>query len=184
TINTFLCPSDSNDPSFTINGFKAGATNYGNNMGLCLSLNGGQPDGPSVRMGDTTPKPMITLAAITDGTSNTAMWSEWLKGKNTKIGKQGVWTGSSNYANPGFPANLGSIQATLQAVALSCQPIASSTSTWDQKGAMWANDMCGSGGGYSHLLAPNKLACFFGQYTNTNYGATPGNDDITMINAQ
>ena len=184
TINTFLCPSDSNDPGFTINGVKTGSTNYPNNMGLCYSLNGGQVDGPSVRMGDTTPKPMITLASVTDGTSNTAMWSEWLKGKNTKIGIQAVYTGQTAFANPGFPANAGSVQATLAAVALSCPGPPTSTVSWDQKGAMWANDMCGSGGGYSHLLAPNKPACFFSNFTGTQYGATPGNDDITMIGAQ
>ncbi len=117
------------------------------------------------------------------------MWSEWLKGKNTvsKPGKQSVWTSTLTFSNSTTtpkPKNMGSVQLTLQTVAAACQPVVTTNATWDQKGAMWANDMAGSGGGYSHLLAPNKFPCFFAQYTGTQYGATPGNDDITMINAQ
>jgi len=194
TVNGFLCPSDGNDPNFTTPGtpaVKAGSTNYANNIGLCLSLNGNTFDGPAYRIG--TPSsggPTVTLASIKDGTSNTAMWSEWIKGKNTptKPGIQSVWTSTLTYSNSATspsPANLpGGLQPTLQAVATACQPSMTTSATWDQKGAMWANDMCGSGGGYSHLLAPNKPGCFFAQYTGTQYGATPGNDDITIIGAQ
>ena len=41
----------------------------------------------------------MTLAMITDGTSNTAIWSEWLKGKNTKSGRQAVCTATMGYVN-------------------------------------------------------------------------------------
>src|SRR5205823_14503413 len=139
-------------------------------------------DGTPYRIGDATNKdgPTVTLASVTDGTSNTAMWSEWIKGKNTKQGVQAVWTGSKVF-NP-FPANAGTMQATLQGVTAACLP--TGTATWDQKGAAWAADWCGVGGGYSHLLAPNKPACFFSNYNTAKYGPFPGNDDITMIGAQ
>jgi prepilin-type N-terminal cleavage/methylation domain-containing protein/prepilin-type processing-associated H-X9-DG protein len=184
TINAFNCPSDANDPNFTTAGIKTGVCSYGNNLGLCLTLNGLQFDGPAYRMGDATNKdgPTIGLSAITDGTSNTAMWSEWIKGKNTKVGKQAVWTGTQNF-NP-WPTNQGSIQATLMAVTAACNPVVTTAATWDQKGACWAVDFCGVGGGYSHLLAPNKAACFFKQYNFAKYSPFPGNDDITMIGAQ
>ena len=184
TINSFLCPSDANDPGYTFNGFKTGTCNYGNNIGLCLSLNGNQFDGPGYRIGDTTKNEggPVSLASVTDGTSNTAIWSEWIKGKNTKFGKQAVWTSSQVF--PTFPVALGSLQLTLQSVVAACSPNVNTAATWDQKGAAWAPDWCGVGGGYSHLLAPNKPACFFSNYSTAKYGPFPGNDDITFIGAQ
>jgi prepilin-type processing-associated H-X9-DG protein len=189
TINSFLCPSDGNDPGYLIsNTYKTGQCNYANNMGLCLTFNGLKFDGPAYRMvrpGDADEGPAVTLASVTDGTSNTAIWSEWIKGKNTRIGKQAVWTGTTAYSNTTpWPANQGSMQATLQVVANSCQPNLNTQATWDQKGAAWGPDYCGVGGGYSHLLAPNKPACFFQNYNTAKYGPFPGNDDITMIGAQ
>ncbi len=90
TVNSFLCPSDANDPNFMQNNFKTGQSNYSNNLGTCITFNGLKLDGPAYRIGDSKDGPVVTLAAITDGTSNTAMWSEWIKGKNTMLGKQAV----------------------------------------------------------------------------------------------
>ncbi len=47
----------------------------------------------------------MKLSMITDGTTNTAMWSEWVRGKNTNVGKQAVWTGTQNFSP--FPSNRG-----------------------------------------------------------------------------
>jgi prepilin-type N-terminal cleavage/methylation domain-containing protein/prepilin-type processing-associated H-X9-DG protein len=190
TVSAFLCPSDGNTPGFTFNGYTPGLCNYGNNIGLSLSLSGAWTfDGPAYRIGDVGKNEggTVTLATITDGTSNTAIWSEWIKGKNTKTGKQAVWTASQGFVNSptaGWPPNLGSLQASLTSVAQACTPNANTAATWDQKGAAWAPDWCGIGGGYSHLLAPNKTACFFSNATTAQFGPFPGNDDITMIGAQ
>ncbi len=128
----------------------------------------------------------MTLAAITDGTSNTAMWSEWLKGSGMLRGRQAVYPSTLTYSpTTPSPANLGSIQASLMAVAASCQPSPTTSALWDNKGASWAVGMPGVGGGYSHLLAPNKYACFF---SNGGVGAYstmfPGLVNATMIGAQ
>jgi prepilin-type N-terminal cleavage/methylation domain-containing protein/prepilin-type processing-associated H-X9-DG protein len=180
TINTFLCPSDGNDPGYTNSGYKTGQTNYGNNIGVCTTLNGGTFDGPAWRIGGSDGPP-VPFAAVTDGLSNTAINSEWLKGRNTKVGRQSVWTSTLTITNT-FPAYSTSMQATLQAIAPTCQP--SGTATWDQKGTAWADGECGVGGGYSHLIAPNKPSCFFANKTGATAGEIfPGNDDITMINA-
>jgi prepilin-type N-terminal cleavage/methylation domain-containing protein/prepilin-type processing-associated H-X9-DG protein len=192
TINSFLCPSDSSNPGYTYNGYTTGLCSYGNNIGVCLNLSGSASgtysfDGPAYRIGDNPPNrdgPTVTLATVTDGTSNTAIWSEWLKGKNTKIGKQAVWTATQAFGATTFPVNRGSWSQTLTNVAQACQPNVNSTATWDQKGAAWGPDWCGIGGGYSHLLAPNKPACFFSNYNSAKYGPFPGNDDITIIGAQ
>jgi len=187
TVSSFLCPSDGNNPGFSYNGYVPGMGNYGNNIGLCMNLGGGRAlDGPAYRIGDTPANldgPVVTFATVTDGTSNTAIWSEWIKGKNSLVGKQAVYTATQGYSAT-FPSNQGSWQATLQNVATACNPNVNTAATWDQKGAAWAPDWCGIGGAYSHLLAPNKPACFFSNYNTSKYGPFPGNDDITMIGAQ
>src|SRR5882757_5168733 len=69
TVNSFLCPSDSNNPGYPYNG---------NNIGVCLNLSGNASstysfDGPAYRIGDNPPfrdGPTVTLATVTDGTSN------------------------------------------------------------------------------------------------------------------
>ena len=53
TIATFLCPSDANDPNYTVAGSKTGLNSYGNNIGTCYTMNGLQFDGPAWRMEDT-----------------------------------------------------------------------------------------------------------------------------------
>ena len=79
-IQSFLCPSDANVPSSTatLNGV-AGQIGYGsypNSIGT-LYWNSNMLDGPAYRIGG---EPNVTLASVTDGTSNTAIWSEWVKG--------------------------------------------------------------------------------------------------------
>jgi len=192
TINSFLCPSDANDPNFTVLGFKTGQTNYGNNLGLSITLNGLAFDGPSWRLNDPAKGGPTRHADITDGSSNTASYSEWLKGKNVLTGRQAVWTGKRRYSRdpgqgywPGPSPGISTLQQILQEVATNCAPDVNVTATWDQKGMAWVDNLAGVGGGYSHLLAPNKPACFYPQYNYPKYNEpAPGNDDVTMINAQ
>ncbi len=191
TINSFNCPSDGNDPNFTTLGFKVGQTNYGNNLGLSITFNGLAYDGPTWRMNDTAKGGPTTIASVLDGTSNTASHSEWVKGRNVGTGRQAVWTGTMAYSRtPGsyWPAPNGAYQTVaqvLQQVASNCQPNINSQATWDQKGMAWYCNLAGVGGGYSHLLAPNKPACFYPQYNSAKYNEpAPGNDDVTMMNAQ
>jgi prepilin-type N-terminal cleavage/methylation domain-containing protein/prepilin-type processing-associated H-X9-DG protein len=192
TINTFLCPSDGNDPNFTVVGVKTGQTNYGNNLGLSITLNGLAYDGPAWRMNDSAKGGPTRFADVLDGSSNTASYSEWIKGRNIKTGRQAVWTGMKAYSRdpaagywPGPNGSVVTLQQILQQVATNCSPDVNSTATWDQKGMAWFCNLAGVGGGYSHLLAPNKPACFYPQYNFAKYNEpAPGNDDVTMINAQ
>jgi prepilin-type N-terminal cleavage/methylation domain-containing protein/prepilin-type processing-associated H-X9-DG protein len=187
-INAFLCPSDANDPGYVIKNtnFKTGQNNYGNNIGTCYTFNGNQYDGPAWRMEDPGKGPVITLASIIDGTSNTALHSEWIKGKNTNNGRQAVYQSTLNFnpCSPCSPASMGNWQATLAAVAQTCQPPAGTAGKQDLKGSSWADGECGIGGGYSHLVAPNKPTCFFSNKVFASQGyAFFGHDDITMINS-
>jgi len=190
TINSFLCPSDGNDPNFTVLGVKTGQTNYGNNIGLSISMNGLAFDGPAWRLNDLPKGGPTRFADLTDGASNTAAHSEWVKGRNILSGKQAVWIGARAYSRnpgsfwPGPSAAIMTLQQILQEVATNCQPIMTTPATWDQKGMAWYCNLAGVGGGYSHLLAPNKTACFYPQYSYAKYGEpAPGNDDVTMMNA-
>ena len=92
-ISGFLCPSDGNSPTNTIKfpptgaNLLYGAGNYGNNIGTSRSFNGGQFDGPMYELGSTGGLgAVITLASIQDGTSNTTIFSEWVKGTGKREG--------------------------------------------------------------------------------------------------
>ncbi len=186
TISTFLCPSDGNDPGYTTSGVKTGMNSYGNNIGTCYTLNGNQFDGPTWRMVDPGKGGATSLAMITDGTSNTAIHSEWIRGKNQKTGRQAIYKSTLSFSpcSPCSPALAGSLQLTLQNVAATCQPAAGAQAVQDWKGSTWANEEVGIGGGYSHLLAPNKPTCFFSNKLFATAGeAFYGHDDITMVNA-
>ncbi|WP_435016009.1 DUF1559 domain-containing protein [Tundrisphaera sp. TA3] len=181
TVNTFICPSDVVSVSRTMTnypGFNFGDCNYGNNIGTSLSFNGGQLDGPSYLMGSTATGGVtygsnnggtITLASITDGTSNTAMHSEWQKGRGNANG-DGLWqvyqvSGNLTNTTPAPPAGAVGWQAILSPTASLCQ--ASTARNWPTKGYSWADGGCGVGGGYSHIQPPNKKACV---YANENQG--------------
>ena len=53
--------------------------NYANNIGTSRSFNGGRFDGPAYNLSCVN-GPVVTMASIQDGTSNTALFSEWIKG--------------------------------------------------------------------------------------------------------
>ena len=86
TVAGFLCPSDANQPSPTATvgsvTAKVGATNYPNNIGTILFNHGGTFDGPAYRLAQPSEGGLVTLATITDGTSNTALYSEFIRGRN------------------------------------------------------------------------------------------------------
>ena len=165
TINTFLCPSDGNFPTFVRNGVETGKNNYGNNIGLSRSFTGGNFDGPAYMVDSTAYGPVITLASITDGTSNTAIWSEWVKGKgSTGTILPGRWvvyltTIPFSTTAPVSPAMTGSLQQTLQALNSACNN--KLPANYDLVGYNWMDGWCGGGGPYSHILSPNHVSCAF-----------------------
>jgi prepilin-type N-terminal cleavage/methylation domain-containing protein/prepilin-type processing-associated H-X9-DG protein len=187
TINTlnvghFLCPSDTNFPG--INAMNS----YGNNIGLVRSFNAGNFDGPAY-ITDTKAGggPVVTLASVSDGTSSTAIFSEWIRGKSgwdtgkalipLTDGLSMIYRSSVAFSgvSPFAPTITGDVASTMQSIAAQC---AASTTKWhDGKGNSWTFHNCGRGGCYSHLATPNKKACVFS-------GAGKGLDlDNTMVGA-
>jgi prepilin-type N-terminal cleavage/methylation domain-containing protein/prepilin-type processing-associated H-X9-DG protein len=187
-ISSFLCPSDTmpgSSGTFTVNGQSklVGAGNYPANCGLNRRINGvppgGNPDsgnwvmnGPGYVLttwDGAIGSRIVSINTFTDGTSNTAVFSEWVKGPATSPGKNGL--GEVYYLgvnSDGFASDLQFAQA--------CQSVAPITANQAQhwKGEWWAY----SGSQYySHTNLPNRIAC---EYNDQN---PDGRATITMQNA-
>ena len=191
-VASFLCPSDpasirrglSNYPNHDF-----GDCNYGNNIGTIHTLQGGAMDGPTYMTGPgaATYGGVVTLASITDGTSNTVFFSEWLKGRGVAArGNFMVYRASTTYTpigtlSPTVPAGSPSLQATLQTLSQQCQT-ATAYSALTTKGFCWASQGCGIGGCYSHVNPPNTKACAFSNFAQ-DYPATYDYASATMIGA-
>jgi prepilin-type N-terminal cleavage/methylation domain-containing protein/prepilin-type processing-associated H-X9-DG protein len=174
TINTFNCPSDTNQTrdSTSVAGVWAGMTSYGNNVGTWWQNNKGVPDGPAYRIGG---EPAITLAMIPDGTSNTAIWSEWVRGLGG-VATPGLHQIFVTQATSKNAIALAALSADCQASTLyflqgTGNAGGSATSATDFKGGDWMHNNCAQGGCYSHVNTPNKKACFTSDQTSghTNY---------------
>ena len=65
-----------------------GFTSYPNNLGTTPTNNGGRYDGPAYFMGAggvpsvASLAPTVALAGVTDGTSQTVIWGEMVRGRN------------------------------------------------------------------------------------------------------
>jgi prepilin-type N-terminal cleavage/methylation domain-containing protein/prepilin-type processing-associated H-X9-DG protein len=172
-INVFLCPSDGNNPSTsytaTLNGVSVpvGFTSYANNIGIMRNPGGGAIDGPGDKMGQSSDGPDITFASVTDGLSNTAMFSEWVMGRGTTPATNGqdgtnmIYQMSIAEPTPYGPAP----------VVAACLATPRSKKYYDQKGADWLYHQMGNGGPYSHIMTPNKLNCIYNDGMHTDHGA-------------
>jgi prepilin-type N-terminal cleavage/methylation domain-containing protein/prepilin-type processing-associated H-X9-DG protein len=174
-VNTFLCPSDGtvvNRGMSNYSGHDFGDCNYGNNIGTSLTFFGNIFDGPTNLMGSVTVSGAtygsnnggtLTMASIIDGTSNTVVHSEWLKGRNASgDGLWQVYTAPIAFSNtsPAVPAGAVGLQNILMPTSNACQ--ASKTqSGFTTKGYSWSDSACGIGGCYTHINTPNKKACTY-----------------------
>lgn len=156
-INTFLCPSDGDGPdvvaTLDLQTATVGTTSYPNNIGTVTTINGGRFDGPAYKLGQPFTGGVVSYCSITDGLSGTAIFSEWVMGKNrmSQDGTHMVYSGSTGWAPPS--------SMSLATIASGCR--ASARRTFDQKGTDFLRGECGMGGGYSHIMTPNDKACFF-----------------------
>ncbi|WP_435020508.1 DUF1559 domain-containing protein [Tundrisphaera sp. TA3] len=186
SVNAFLCPSDpyrcnrnmSASPGMA---YAFGECNYANNLGTCPSLTSGTMDGPAYSFSPQNPQisSPVTIASITDGTSNTVIFSEMLRGNNTSApGRNATYTTSITYSFPTAPPlQNNDLLATVQALAATCQA-ATTVNNYTTRGFSWVQHNCGLGGGYSHIMTPNKKSCqFAGQ---NNY---PGIKEATLFGA-
>jgi prepilin-type N-terminal cleavage/methylation domain-containing protein/prepilin-type processing-associated H-X9-DG protein len=152
SIAGYLCPSDANpgNGGTLAGGFGTPVTcvNYAPNAGNNRQNLGGAVNGISWWLGGNASYGRLsTLAAITDGTSNTAGFSEWVKGKSGAMspGPNLVYA-ITTYTNGGPQADVAACTA-------------STTPLWDYKGEYWTLQDTGRGGPYYHVMTPNKKAC-------------------------
>ena len=161
-IAGFLCPSDVNPGStgtFYVGGDNklVGASNYPCNIGLNRRLNAWQLNGPNYVASnwDKTVSNTTSLASFVDGASNTAIFSEWIKGQGGPTGqaRDGLWEvynlgGNSNM----FPTDY---QFAKQCDSV---PINSFNQEYQWKGEWWGY---GAYMIYSHTQMPNRTSCLY-----------------------
>jgi prepilin-type processing-associated H-X9-DG protein len=165
-VDTFLCPSDANVPcgAYDVSGAgprQIGYTSYPNNLGTTPANNGGRYDGPAYFMGAASVPSVsqlamtVTLSSVTDGTGSTVIWSEMVRGKDgTAIpGPNQVYLMA--LSPPSTNAYL-----PLAAYMNACED-ATTLAGFDYKGRIWGTDFAAQGGGYSHIMTPNRKACLF-----------------------
>jgi prepilin-type N-terminal cleavage/methylation domain-containing protein/prepilin-type processing-associated H-X9-DG protein len=144
-ISVFLCPSDSNEPDAT-----QGCTNYPNNLGITRFLNGNKFDGPAYMLNNSGEGPVMQFSRVRDGLSNTVIFSEWVMGEGTKANDGTHIVYENRIANA----------TALSQLVKDCE--AATNRNWDHKGQSWLTHDTGRGGGYSHVMPPNKKACWYG----------------------
>jgi prepilin-type N-terminal cleavage/methylation domain-containing protein/prepilin-type processing-associated H-X9-DG protein len=195
-VAAFLCPSDANEPSVSVAvGTFTGtlpSTNYPNCIGTFApeSPATGTIDGPAYYIGATSPmSSTVYLSSITDGTSNTVIFGEFVRFRATTQG--GSWQIYQDAADSAKVVTPLATLATNCQSALVVAPAATGVSSDDgMKGLDWLYQHCGAGGCYSHVMTPNKKACYFagsktaGHPTSTMVGASsshPGGVNVALL---
>jgi len=172
-VSGFLCPSDSNPGNssafISLNSINyiVACTNYGNNGGLSRYYSNWVPLGPAYFTGDDgSLNQVITLASITDGTSNTQLMTEFVKGT---AGQQrpGLGLSFSSAQFQGAPVFNPALTAQ---DAVAC--LQSSTYSWDFKGEYWIEHSGGRGGAITNVMQPNQKSCNAGSQIDTQVAAS------------
>jgi prepilin-type processing-associated H-X9-DG protein len=192
-VASFLCPSDLNPAGSIPNQFggtkPSAGTNYPVNVGLNRRINGApvnsaagnwNMNGPSYVISDWdlngTGNRTLSLGAVTDGTSQTAFFSEWVKGPANVVGKGGL---GMIYIGPSIQTYASDVQVA-QALGLpqytprNVNDGGPGSQSWGWKGEWWTY------GGtliYSHTNMPNRMAY---DYTDSR---EEGRAMTTLINA-
>jgi len=181
-IASYICPSDTNDPG--TDDPQVPGTSYVNNLGLNRYNTDWRSNGPTYYQGhDGGLQQLRNFASIQDGLSNTAMFSEFVKGKGFNITSNTSTDGvHMTYAIPNgvttYPQ--GDTDANYK-LALACQ--ATTSRNWDFKGEVWTMHDSGRGGGYFHIQPPNRKACNPAGY-DTIIGASsyhPGGVNLLLL---
>jgi prepilin-type N-terminal cleavage/methylation domain-containing protein/prepilin-type processing-associated H-X9-DG protein len=163
-INAYNCPSDGNlgHPSYA-------GSNYPENLGMNWANKNYSNDGPTWFLGPSTTTSCggailsdaftapVRLAAITDGTSNTVIFSEMTKGDGSlnRDGLHMIYKGGPDHQ---CKYN-GQPNADWQ-MAQDCIQNAQARN-YAYKGKEWTRSYSGGGGGYTHTMPPNTKSCVF-----------------------
>jgi len=174
-IASFLCPSDQNPGN---NGAYASGSSYPNCAGLNRYYNQWECDGTAWYLGlDANLARVQSLASITDGTSNTAAFSELIKGTGRAITAGLSKNGRHMFYTSGTLVSTFLGQADPNySHAMDCKNNAT-TMIWDYKGERWISNEAGRGGAYHHIQTPNQKSCGY------NNGSATQIDNITTASS-
>lgn len=147
-------------------------SNYCENDGGNRMFYGGQPNGIAYWIGSTPDQVQIEsqtrqtigFANITDGLSNTAFWSEFVKSDGTGTGDASdslgmIYQATVNSTNMSVPGNI--LQSEL-ANATICLQSLNKNFSWH--GERYVVQDLGRGGGYSHTQLPNRKSCYYNDF--------------------
>jgi len=183
SISVLLCPSESIQKSPNFTAVEYAMMNYAGNFGgppmikscngTIVPVQGNLVFGLMGLFGSPVPTGAgpVRIASITDGTSNTALFSEHLLAYGN-----GVFAVTDPSVTPGGPnAKRGIFQTTFnvvldqgnlanaQAFVAACQALPGGTLavTDDAFGAQWllSMDYAVANNGYTHVMPPNSLSC-------------------------
>lgn len=154
-IASYVCPSDTNEA--TSNDPQWPFTSYGENRGMNRFNDNWYFTGIAYFQGhDSARNKTVNFASIRDGLSNTAAFSEFVKG----TGQYKLDGLHMTYDIGGSDPLRTYPQTETDAhykLALLCQ--SSKNFQWDWKGEIWTFHDSGRGGGYSGVQPPNRKAC-------------------------
>jgi prepilin-type processing-associated H-X9-DG protein len=186
-VQYFLCPSDPNKggsfPGHINSGGGptiAGASNYPGNIGQNRRINGGasclnwQMNGPNYILSswDAIGQRMISMASFTDGSSTTAIYSEWVKGpahaSPDTNGPGTVYFLPGKAQTNAFPTDL----QFAQSCAATALTNANQAQSWKGEWWVWSVSQI-----YSHTNLPNRPCC---EYSDQNLD---GRATVTLQNA-
>jgi prepilin-type N-terminal cleavage/methylation domain-containing protein/prepilin-type processing-associated H-X9-DG protein len=173
-INSFLCPSDTEQGNLTkiyFNGFGqlVGHYSYPYNIGKnpFTSSAGGQINGPAAFPTYASAfgapynlikaETAVSIATFVDGTSNTACFSEWCRGDGL------VPASSKDGLGQTYVMTMGPFDAVTQpnpdlVYAANCQTATRANGTWTWKGDWWISSQTST---YSHTQTPNRKSCWY-----------------------
>ena len=184
-VNSFLCPSDGNpgaSGAYNINGQNklVGSFSYPSNIGLNRRQTGGinnswSLNGPNyvASSWDNAVNKTTNIATFQDGTSNTAIFSEWIKGQ--AVGTGSAKNGLAEVYNTVPAVNSMSFLYDIQfKQACDATPITNDNQNWQWKGEWWA---FGGTAIYSHTQTPNRTSCVYSDV------GQDGRGTMTMIAA-
>ena len=179
-VSFFSCPSDTNVPG---GGDPQGlGVSYANNAGLNRYNNNWNSVGPTYYQGnDNSLCRTISFASITDGQTNTVMFSEYVKGKGSDPNQPNTDGLDMTYTIGGVTIlSQGTPQADNQLAQLCDQ---SRSRLWGYRGEVWMVQDNGRGGGFCMTQTPNRKSCEYPS-VDTLIGASskhPGGVNCLMV---